>query len=87
MTEISLDSDNNMNFILKVRKAACSSLGRFSSLYIKFACETLDLLMDMLNDDYEVVQLQALETLLKMANDGFMFLEERHMEMVCYFAP
>ncbi|XP_078436202.1 ARM repeat superfamily protein [Wolffia australiana] len=65
----------------EVRRAACFSLGGFVNLYAKFSSGALDLLMDMLNDDSDAVQLQALQTLLQMAKNNDLIAQESHMHM------
>ena len=69
---------------LKVRKSACESLHALTILSVEFACEALNLLMDVLNDDSVVVRLQALETMHHMAINGCLKLQEKHMHMVCF---
>ncbi|CAA6669347.1 unnamed protein product [Spirodela intermedia] len=65
----------------EVRRAACFSLGTLTILSAKFADNALDFLMDMLNDDSDAVQLQALQTLFQMTSNGNMNVQERHMHM------
>ncbi|KAJ0089190.1 hypothetical protein Patl1_31448 [Pistacia atlantica] len=65
----------------KVRKSGCSSLGSLSVLSEKFAGEALNFLVDMLNDDSVTVRLQALETMLLMANCEHLKVQEIHMHM------
>ncbi|XP_031284736.1 protein SIEL-like [Pistacia vera] len=65
----------------EVRKSACSSLGLLSVLSEKFAGEALNFLVDMLNDDSVTVRLQALETMLLMANCEHLKVQEIHMHM------
>jgi integrator complex subunit 4 len=55
------------------------ALAKFSSQYAEKA---LDLLMDMLNDDTEIVRLQALQALFHMATYGYFSMQEKHMHMV-----
>lgn len=65
----------------EVRKSACQSLHRLTILSVEFARETLDLLMDMLNDDSMVVRLQTLETMHRMAINSCLKLQEKHLHM------
>lgn len=71
---------------LKVRKSACSSLGLLTALSEKFAGEALNYLVDMLNDDSVTVRLQALKTMLLMANCEHLNVQEIHMHMVGFLS-
>jgi len=67
-----------------VRKSACQSFHRLTILSVEFACEALDLLMDMLNDDSVVVRLQALETMHRMAINSCLKLQKKNLHMVSF---
>lgn len=67
---------------MKVRKAACHSLGTLTILSSKFSGEALNLLMDVLNDDSMLVRLQAFETMHQMATFGHLKVQEKHIHMV-----
>lgn len=69
-----------------MRKSACQSLHRLTILSVEFARETLDLLMDMLNDDSMVVRLQTLETMHRMAINSCLKLQEKHLHMVSFWS-
>lgn len=65
-----------------MRTAACTSLGALAKFSGQYAEKALDLLMDMLNDDTEIVRLQALQALFHMATYGYFSMQEKHMHMV-----
>ncbi|XP_020526247.1 protein SIEL isoform X3 [Amborella trichopoda] len=65
----------------EVRRAACVSLVRLSSLSRRFAHDALNLLMDMLNDDSMVVRLHTLQALSQMAVLDCLTVQEKHMHM------
>lgn len=67
---------------LKVRRSACCALRTFTILDGDFACEAVNLLMVMLNDDSVIVRLQALETMHHMATFDCLKLQEEHLHMV-----
>lgn len=69
-------------FLLKVRRSACHALQTLTVLSAEFSGGTVDILMDMLNDDSMVVRLQALETLHHMATHGHLKVAESHLHMV-----
>lgn len=54
-------------------------------LSIKFANDAINLLMDLLNDDVEVVRLEALDSLFHIAVHECLNIHEKHMHMV-YFS-
>lgn len=72
-----------IHVLLKVRKAACDSLGSLTTFSIQFADDALNLLMDILNDDTSVVRLQTLNTMFQMAVYDRLKVHEKHMHMVC----
>ena len=67
-----------------MRKSACLSLHKLIILSAEFAGRTLDLLMDMLNDNSMVVRLEALETLHHMGTSDCLNVQEMHMHMVSF---
>ncbi|XP_057808218.1 protein SIEL isoform X2 [Salvia miltiorrhiza] len=65
----------------QVRRSACRALQTPTVLSAEFSCGTVDILMDMLNDDLVMVRLQALETLHHMATYGHLNVAESHLHM------
>ncbi|KAJ3699450.1 hypothetical protein LUZ61_003155 [Rhynchospora tenuis] len=65
----------------EVRKAACRSLGIHAVMSIKFADDSINYLMDLMNDDSESVRLEALDSLFHMAAHGCLNVQEKHMHM------
>ncbi|MQL93695.1 hypothetical protein Taro_026345, partial [Colocasia esculenta] len=65
----------------EVRRAACESLGKLTRISSKFANNSLNFLMDMLNDDSAAVQLETLRTLSQMAVHGGLSIPESHIHM------
>lgn len=55
-----------------------------TALSAEFAGMVINRLMDMLNDDSEVVRLQALQTLHHMAFNDHLKVEESHLDLVNY---
>ncbi|XP_027173158.1 protein SIEL [Coffea eugenioides] len=66
----------------EVRRSACCALRTFAIAYGDFACEAVNLLMDMLNDDSVVVRLLALETMHHMAMYDCLKVQEGHLHML-----
>lgn len=69
---------------LKVRMSACYSLRTLTVFSLRFACEALNLMMDMLNDDSTVVRLQALDTIHHMATSDHLKVEKIHIHRVMF---
>ncbi|KAJ3682776.1 hypothetical protein LUZ60_013003 [Juncus effusus] len=65
----------------EVRLEACKSLGKLALFCTKFADGALNLLMDLINDDYELIRLEALNSISNMATRGFLNMQEKHSEM------
>ncbi|KAI3882019.1 hypothetical protein MKW92_050080 [Papaver armeniacum] len=65
----------------EVRSSACNSLGMLIAFSVRFANDTLDLLIDMLNDHSMVVRLQTLETMYHMVACDRLKVQEAHMQM------
>ncbi|KAI3908438.1 hypothetical protein MKW92_012632 [Papaver armeniacum] len=65
----------------EVRSSACNSLGMLIAFSVRFANDTLDLLIDMLNDHSMVVRLQTLETMHHMVTCDRLKVQEAHMQM------
>ncbi|PIA37467.1 hypothetical protein AQUCO_03000205v1 [Aquilegia coerulea] len=65
----------------EVRKSSCISLGKLTILYVHFAEEALNLLMDMLNDDTTEVRLQCLQTMYHMGTSDCLKVQQLHMHM------
>ncbi|KAG4152644.1 hypothetical protein ERO13_D04G135400v2 [Gossypium hirsutum] len=63
----------------EVRMSACYSLRTLTVFSLRFACEALNLMMDMLNDDSTVVRLQALDTIHHMATSNHLKVEKIHI--------
>lgn len=73
-----------LSSILQVRRSACCALQMLTALSAKFAGVVVHRLMDMLNDDSEIVRLQALQTLHHMAINDHLKVEESHLDLVNY---
>ncbi|KAL8517164.1 hypothetical protein ACS0TY_015397 [Phlomoides rotata] len=65
----------------QVRRSACHALQMLTDLSAEFAGMVVPRLMDMLNDDSEVVRLQALQTLHHMAISDHLKVEESHLDL------
>ncbi|TYI33391.1 hypothetical protein ES332_A04G129900v1 [Gossypium tomentosum] len=63
----------------EVRMSACYSLRTLTVFSLRFACEALNLMMDMLNDDSTVSRLQALDTIHHMATSDHLKVEKIHI--------
>ncbi|KAI3966474.1 hypothetical protein MKW92_034964 [Papaver armeniacum] len=66
----------------EVRSSACNSLGMLIAFSVRFANDTLDLLIDMLNDHSMVVRLQTLETMYHMVTCDRLKVQEAHMHVL-----
>ncbi|KAJ4764135.1 Integrator complex subunit 4 [Rhynchospora pubera] len=64
-----------------VRKSACRSLGIHAVMSFKFADDSINYLMDLMNDDSESVRLEALDSLFRMAAQGCLNVQEKHVHM------
>ncbi|PPS06623.1 hypothetical protein GOBAR_AA14017 [Gossypium barbadense] len=63
----------------EVRMSACYSLRTLTVFSLRFACEALNLMMDMLSDDSTVIRLQALDTIHHMATSDHLKVEKIHI--------